>query len=210
MGIALANQPYASVQRIVEFKENLQVLLIGSLFVLLSARLELSALQYIDMDVLVFLGILVVLVRPLAVLISTIGTKLEWEEKTFMAWLAPRGVVAAAVASLFAYQLRAVFPQEVDGMVPVIFAVIVGTVAIYGLTLAPLARWLDLANPNPDGLLFVGATGWVRTVARRLQELGFRVSLVDNNPDHVRKAKERAFPLARPTYFRRPCSTKST
>jgi NhaP-type Na+/H+ or K+/H+ antiporter len=190
MGIALANQPYVSVQRIVEFKENLQVLLIGSLFVLLSARLEMSALNYIDTDVLVFLGILVVGARPLAVLVSSIGTELKWEEKAFLSWLAPRGIVAAAVGSLFAYQLSPVYPDAVDGMVPVIFAVIVGTVAIYGLTAAPLARWLDLADPDPDGLLFVGADRWVRTVARHVQELGVSVALIDNNPEHVQQARE--------------------
>ena len=190
MGIALANQPYVSVQRIIEFKENLQVLLIGSLFVLLSARLELSALSYINLEVLIFLGILVVLVRPLAVFVSSIGSNLDWEEKAFLSWLAPRGIVAAAVASLFAYQLRPIYPGAVDGMVPVIFAVIVGTVAIYGLTLAPLARWLDLAEPNPNGLLFVGAAPWVRTVARYVQELGYSVALLDNNPVHVRAARK--------------------
>jgi len=190
MGIALANQPYVSVQRIIEFKENLQVLLIGSLFVLLSARLELSALNYIDSNVLIFLAILVVLVRPLAVLVSTLGTQLEWEEKAFLSWLAPRGIVAAAVASLFAYQLRPVFPQAIEGMVPVIFAVIVGTVAIYGLTAAPLAQWLGLADPDPNGLLFVGAAPWVRTIARHVQELGVAVLLIDSNPEHVQRAEE--------------------
>jgi NhaP-type Na+/H+ or K+/H+ antiporter len=190
MGIALANQPYVSVQRIVEFKENLQVLLIGSLFVLLSARLELTALNYIDLDVLIFLGILVILVRPLAVLVSSLGTKLEWEEKAFLSWMAPRGIVAAAVASLFSYQLRPVFPDAVDGMVPIVFAVIVGTVAIYGLTAAPLAQWLGLADPDPEGLLFVGADDWVRTVATHVQELGFTVALIDNNAGHVQKARE--------------------
>jgi NhaP-type Na+/H+ or K+/H+ antiporter len=194
MGVALANQPYVSVQRIVEFKENLQVLLIGSLFVLLSARLELSALDYITTDVLVFLGILVIGVRPLAVLVSSIGTQLEWEEKAFLSWMAPRGIVAAAVASLFAYQLSPVYPDAIQGMVPVVFAVIVGTVAIYGLTAAPLAQWLDLADPDPDGLLFVGADQWVRTVARHVQELGFSVALVDNNPEHVEQAREEGIP----------------
>lgn len=190
MGIAMANQPFVSVQRIVEFKENLQVLLIGSLFVLLSARLELSALEYIDRGVLLFLGLLVLVVRPLAVFVSSIGANLSWEEKAFLAWLAPRGVVAAAVASLFAFQLRPIFPEAVDGMVPVVFAVIVGTVAIYGLTAGPLAQWFDLADPDPNGLLFVGAAPWVRTVARRVQALGVSVSLIDNNPNHVRHARE--------------------
>jgi len=190
MGIALANQPYAPVHRIVEFKENLQVLLIGSLFVLLSARLELSALGHLDQRVLVFLAFLVVLVRPLAVFISTLGTKLSWEEKAFLSWMAPRGVVAAAVASLFAFQLRRVYPGAVDGMVPIVFAVIVGTVAIYGLTAAPLAQWLGLADPDPNGVLFVGAAAWVRTIARYIQDLGHRVELLDSNPEHVRHARE--------------------
>lgn len=190
MGIALANQPFVSVQRIVEFKENLQVLLIGSLFVLLSARLELSALSYLNRDVLLFLGLLVGLVRPLAVFVSSIGSGLGWKEKAFLSWLAPRGVVAAAVASLFAFQLRPVFPGAVDGMVPVVFAVIVGTVAIYGLTAAPLAQWLSLADPNPNGVLFVGAAPWVRSIAQRVQNLGVPVALLDNNALHVRQARE--------------------
>ena len=190
MGIALANQPFVSVQRIVEFKENLQVLLIGSLFVLLSARLELSALSYLNRDVLLFLGLLVGLVRPLAVFVSSIGSGLDWKEKAFLSWLAPRGVVAAAVASLFAFQLRPVFPGAVDGMVPVVFAVIVGTVAIYGLTAAPLAQWLSLADPNPNGVLFVGAAPWVRSIAQRVQNLGVPVALLDNNALHVRQARE--------------------
>lgn len=190
MGIALANQPYVSVHHIAEFKENLQVLLIGALFVLLSARLELSALNYLDSRVLVFLALLVVLVRPLAVLLSTMGSKLAWEERAFLSWLAPRGIVAAAVASLFAFQLRPVFPEAAEAVVPVVFAVIVGTVALYGLTAAPLAQWLDLADPNPDGLLFIGAEGWVREIAHHVQELGVTVSLVDSNSDHVRRARE--------------------
>ena len=194
MGIALANQPYASVQRIIEFKENLQVLLIGSLFVLLSARLELSALDFLDLRVLIYLGVLIVLVRPLAVLVSSLGTNLEWEEKAFLSWLAPRGVVAAAVASLFAYQLRSIYPQQVEGMVPVVFAVIVGTVAIYGLTAAPVARWLGLAEPNPNGVLFLGAGEWVRSIADVVQKLGPSVLLVDNNPDLVEKAREEGLP----------------
>lgn len=190
MGLALANQPYVSVQRITEFKENLQVLLIGSLFVLLSARLELSALEYLDVRVFVFLGLLVVLVRPVAVLVSSLGTTLEWEEKAFLSWLAPRGIVAAAVASLFSFQLRPVFPEASEGMVPVIFSVIVGTVAIYGLTAPPLARWLDLADPNPNGLLFVGAEEWVREMALHVQALDVSVSLIDNNPEHVQRARD--------------------
>jgi len=197
MGIALANQPYASVQRIIEFKENLQVLLIGSLFIVLSARLEMSALQYIDLNALIFLAILIIVVRPASVFLSTLGTKLRWEEKIFMSWLAPRGIVAAAVASLFAFQLRNVYPQQIDALVPIVFLVIVGTVAVYGLTAAPLARWLDLAEPNPEGILFVGAGAWVQRVGQFVQDLGYRVLLVDSNPEHIRKAEQEGLPAHR-------------
>lgn len=197
MGIALANQPYAPVQRIIEFKENLQVLLIGSLFILLSARLNLGALDFITIESVIFLGLLVILVRPLAVFLSSYGTQLEWEEQAFLAWLAPRGIVAAAVASLFAYQLRNIYPDEVEAVVPTIFFIIVGTVAIYGLTAAPLARWLGIAEPNPEGILFVGAAEWVRHIAAFLHEKGHEVHLVDANTDHVRRAQERGLPAQR-------------
>jgi len=197
MGIVLANQPYVSVQRIIEFKENLQVLLVGSLFVLLSARLEMSALQYIDWNTLIFLGLLVLVVRPLAVMLSSIGAQLSWGEQTFLSWMAPRGIVAAAVASLFAFQLQDIYPQEAEALVPVVFAIVVGTVAIYGLTAAPLARWLGLADPNPQGVLFVGATDWVRQVAGAVKELGFPVRLIDANPDHVNHAKQEGLPAER-------------
>jgi hypothetical protein len=75
-------------------------------------------------------------------------------------------------------------------MVPVVFAVIVGTVAIYGLTAAPLAQWFGLADPDPNGILFVGASPWVRTIAKRVQELGVSVALIDSNPTHIRHAHE--------------------
>jgi hypothetical protein len=197
MGIVLANQPYVSVQRIIEFKENLQVLLVGSLFVLLSARLEMSALQYIDWNTLIYLGLLVLVVRPLAVVLSGIGTQLNWDEQAFLSWMAPRGIVAAAVASLFAFQLQDIYPQEAEALVPVVFAIVVGTVAIYGLTAAPLARWLGLADPNPQGVLFVGATDWVRQVAKAVKELGFPVRLIDANPDHVAHARQEGLPAER-------------
>ncbi len=197
MGIFIANQTYVSVQRIIEFKENLQVLLVGSLFVLLSARLELSALQYIGWDTLLYLGLFVLVARPLAVVAASWGTQLTWSEQGFLAWMAPRGIVAAAVASLFAFQLRDIYPQQAEALVPVVFAIVVGTVAIYGLTAGPLARWLGLADPNPQGVLFVGATAWVRRVARAVQDLGFPVRLIDANPDHVTRAQQEDLPAGR-------------
>lgn len=191
MGIMMANQRYVPLRRITEFKENLQVLLIASLFVLLSARLELTALDFIDTRALLFLGVLILLIRPAAVLISSLRTTLKWQEQVFLAWLAPRGIVAAAVASLFAFRLQSVYPQEIDGLVPLVFLVIVGTVAVYGLTISPLARYLGLAHPDPQGVLFLGAHLWAQQLATAIKDLGFKVLLIDSNPKNIEQARRK-------------------
>ncbi len=195
MGIMMANQKYVPVRRITEFKEDLQVLLIGSLFILLSARLDLEALNYMrDPRALAFLAVIVLLIRPAAVVISTFRTRLNWKEKSFLAWLAPRGIVAAAVASLFAFRMERIYPGEAAAIVPIVFLVIVGTVAIYGLTISPLARWLGLAHPNPQGVLFLGGSVWVQRLAAVVQDLGFRVLLIDSNAENIDQARQRGIP----------------
>ncbi len=191
MGLALANQSYVPVNRIAEFKENLQVLLLGVLFIVLSARLDLATFEYVGGRTLLLIGVLILVVRPLAVFVSCAGTTLSWREQAFLAWLAPRGIVAAAVASLFAFDLQGIFPEAADALVPVVFLVIVGTVAIYGLTIPYVAHWLGLADPNPEGVLFVGADTWVQRIAETLQDLGITVQLIDSNPDHVQRARTR-------------------
>jgi len=190
LGIIMANQRWVSVERITEFKEDLGVLLISFLFIVLSARLDLNVIAgVLTPGPLVFLALLMLVVRPLAVAVSSLGTGLSWREQTFLAWLAPRGIVAASVASLFALRLAPIFPDEAERIVPLVFLVIVGTVAVYGLTLAPLARWLGLAQPDPQGVLFVGAHPWARAMASTLEALGIRTLLVDANPRNVREAR---------------------
>ncbi|MGB3542605.1 cation:proton antiporter [Rubrivirga sp.] len=198
LGIIMANQKYVSVRRIVEFKEDLRVLLISLLFIVLSARLDPSAFEIMwAPGPLLFLALLMLVIRPLSVVISSWGTGLNWREQAFLSWLAPRGIVAAAVASLFSFRLTEFFPAEAERIVPVVFLVIVGTVAVYGLTISPLARWLGLAQPDPQGVLFVGAQPWVQRVARALQSLGIRVLLIDANDRNVRLAKRADLPAQR-------------
>ncbi len=105
-----------------------------------------------------------------------------------MAWLAPRGIVAAAVASLFAFSLQDIYGEEADRLIPVVFLVIVGTVAVYGLTISPLARYLGLAQPNPQGVLFLGAHPWAQRIARTLHDLGFKVLIIDSNAKNIEQA----------------------
>ncbi len=189
-GIIMANQHWVTLRKITEFKENLQVLLIACLFIVLSARLELDALDYIDYGTLAFLVVLIAIVRPASVFLATARTRLNLREKSFLSWLAPRGIVAAAVASLFAYNLQDIYPDEAAHLVPVVFLVIVGTVAVYGLTLAPVARWLKLADSDPQGTVMLGAHAWGRQFAAVLKGLGLEVLLIDTNLFNIEQSKK--------------------
>jgi NhaP-type Na+/H+ or K+/H+ antiporter len=194
MGIYLANQKTVSVKHIVQFKENLRVLLISSLFILLSARLQVSHLGYISIGGLAFLGVLMVIARPASVALSTLGSGLSWRERAFLSWMAPRGIVAAAVSSIFALRLvEAGYPQA-ELLLPITFMVIIFTVTIYGLSASPLARWLQVAEPNPQGVLIVGAHSWAQAIASALQAEGYRVLVVDDNWANVSAARMAGLP----------------
>lgn len=181
MGIILANQKRVLIKHIIEFKENLRVLLISSLFILLASRLQISDLQYINFQSIAFLGVLIFIARPAAVFLSTIGSKMNMRERIFLLWLAPRGIVAAAVSSIFAFELTNSGIEEAYVLKPIVFLVIIGTVVLYGLTASPVAKWLKLAKPNPQGVLILGAHNWARAIAKILKEEGFQVCLVDTN-----------------------------
>jgi NhaP-type Na+/H+ or K+/H+ antiporter len=121
MGIALATQPWVSVRHIVEFKENLSVFLIAGLFIVLAARLDLGQISGLSWGIVVFLSILIVLARPMAVLASTVGSKLKGQDRVFLMFMAPRGIVAAAIASLFALRLAEIGYQDAERLIPITF-----------------------------------------------------------------------------------------
>jgi hypothetical protein len=191
MGIALANQKWVSIKHIVEFKENLRVLFISSLFIILSARLTLEEFSYaVTLKGLLFLVLLILLVRPVSIFVSTYFSDLNIKEKLFLSWMAPRGIVAAAVASVFALRLVEVGYEQAERIVDITFLVIAGTVAIYGLSAFQVARRLGLAKPNPEGILMVGAHAWARSIAKLLHDNGFQVTLVDSNWGNVSAARQ--------------------
>jgi NhaP-type Na+/H+ or K+/H+ antiporter len=208
LGLILANQRGVAVRHIVEFKENLRVLLISTLFIVLASRLEINieALRTLGWRSVAFVALLMLVVRPVAVFLATFGSKLPWQERAFLAWIHPRGIVAAAVSSLFAMQIaRAaaagtanaeVLLAEAERFELVTFLVIVVTVTVYGLTLAPLARWLGLSGENPQGILFAGASPAVREIALAVQEEGFTVLMVDTNPRNNASARMAGLPVA--------------
>ena len=204
-GIALANQKSVSVRHVIEFKENLRVLLISVLFILLSGRIVWAEMAELGWGAVWFLIALIFVVRPLSVWASTVGTRLTGKERWFLCFLAPRGIVAAAVASVFTIELLHAaedgllppgFEQQARLLAPLTFAVIVGTVAFYGLATAPLARKLGLAQARPQGILFVGADAWVRAVAKAVYNQGIPVLLVDTNPQQISRARMDGLPTA--------------
>lgn len=187
MGIALGNQKKVDVHHILEFKENLRVLLIAVLFIVLSARLQIDQLAQLDwFRVFLFLAVLVLIARPAAVFLATLGAGLSWRERMFIAWLAPRGIVAAAGASIFSLGLEI---EGADQLVPLTFSVIIGTVALYGLTTPWASKLLGVADQNPQGIIFVGAPMWARAIARVLSERGYKVVMIDTNRTNVRQAR---------------------
>ncbi len=144
MGVALANQKAIELRRIEEFKQTLGVVLISVLFILLSARLSWGDVTSVGWQGLTFVALLVVVVRPLAAALSTAGSDLSWQERAFIGWLAPRGIVAASVASVFALELADAGVADAERLVPITFVVILGTVLVASLTVVPVAERLGL------------------------------------------------------------------
>jgi hypothetical protein len=182
---------------IIEFKENLRTLLIGFLFVVLAARLTLSDLTVIGPASVAFLLVLVFVARPLSVWLSTIGSELDGRERAFLSSMAPRGIVAAAISSVFALQLAEQNVPGAERLVPITFLVIVGTVGLYGILAGPIGRRLGVAEPNPQGLIVVGAHRWARDLGARLQETGLRVLMLDTNRRNLKAARRRGLGIHR-------------
>lgn len=201
MGIVLANQRSADIKHIIEFKENLRVLLLSGLFIVLGARLSIESIRSIGFEEIAFVAIMVLLVRPASIFAATVKSKLSMPEKLFLSGLAPRGIVAAAVASVFALRLEQLegtdLAQEAGRLVPLTFTVIIGTVAIYGLGSPLLAKRLKVSDQNPQGILFIGAQPWVRELALTLKKRGVPVLLADSNRQNVAEARLAGLP----TYY---------
>lgn len=192
MGVALANQKSAKIHHIIEFKENLRLLLLSALFVLLAARVSLGdLLSNLNLNMLAFLGFLILIVRPLAVYVSTAFSSLNWKEKLFLSWMAPRGVVAASISSIFAISLMQNGFEEAGQLIPIVFITIISTVAIYGLTAPFVARKLGVAKPVPKGFLIIGAHDWAIDIAEAIDNAGGKVMVADSNWKNVNKARKK-------------------
>lgn len=202
MGIWLANMPDVSLEEILDFKESLSVLLISVLFIVLAARLDLQRFLHLGWQVVfIFLSIQFIS-RPISVMISSLGSKLSWPERHMLAWIAPRGIVAAAISALFSIKLEALGHSKAELLVPLTFSVIIGTVVLQSATARFIAKKLGVAEPDPKGFLIIGANLVARTIGKALQDAGFRVLLVDTSWEKISKARLDGLP----TYYGEPVS----
>ena len=194
MGLVIGNMQLPSMTELRRFKEYVTLILVSVLFVVLSANINPESFQRLDLRSLALIAAMLFAVRPISVLVATLGTELTWKERLLPAWIAPRGIVAAAVAGVFAPDLIALGIDDAEQLVPLIFSLIVVTVVLHGLTIAPWARLLGLGNDNHHGLLVVGASTWSTELCNQLHKLGVPVLLVDSSWQRLRKARLAGIP----------------
>jgi NhaP-type Na+/H+ or K+/H+ antiporter len=189
-GLVVGNMRVHRMNDLVEFKEQLTTLLIGTLFVLLAADVRIADVVDLGVPALLVVAILMFVVRPLEIMACTVNTGMGWREKLYMSWIAPRGIVAAAVASLFADHLRDAGIPGGTAMRALVFMVIAATVTIQGLSAGPLAALLGLRRSVNRGIVLLGANPLARHLAARIAATGEPVELIDHDADDARAAEE--------------------
>ncbi len=192
MGMVLGNMEVPRIKEILSFKESLSVLLISILFILLAANMDLADLQLLldDWRALALFCIVAFLLRPVGVLVSTLNSGLRFNEKIFISWVGPRGIVAAGIASLFGITLVRNGVEGAEYITPLVFMIVLGTVLINATTARLLARLLNVIQVRSDGILFIGASRAARVLAKYLHDNDRHVVLIDNNEANVRRAKQ--------------------
>lgn len=192
-GLVVGNSRSQALGDLREFKEQLTILLLGMLFVLLAADVRLAEVRFLGWAGLGTVLALMLVVRPLNILAGTLGSDLTWREKAFLSWLAPRGIVAAAVSSLFAQTLDEEGIAGGAELRALVFLVIAVTVVVQGLTGGTVASWLGLRRPSNTGYVILGANPLARAMGQALRDGGEEVILIDSNEDACRAAEEEGF-----------------
>ncbi|HKB36106.1 MAG TPA: cation:proton antiporter [Gemmataceae bacterium] len=175
MGLAVGNLRAFDVSARRPFFETLVQLIIGVLFVSISATVTPASLHHLLLPTLGLVAVLVLVTRPVVAYLATVRTGLNRGERAFIGWMAPRGIIAAATASTFASRLVARHVGGAAKILPVTFLVIVATVTVYGLTAVPAARWLRVVRPARSRPLLVGGATWVIDLGRALRAVGLEV-----------------------------------
>jgi NhaP-type Na+/H+ or K+/H+ antiporter len=192
-GMVLANADHPHKEVIVEFKATLASLWVGFLFILLAARLHVRDVFGFGWEGLWLLGAVMLLIRPLNIFVSTRKTTLALKEKIFLSWMAPRGIIAASAASLFALIFAEKGETGAADLESLTYLVIASTVVLQGLFAGPVSRILGVYEARRDGFLVIGAHPLARAVAKWLKERSLEVKLIDTDFGDIRKAAVEGF-----------------
>ena len=191
MGMVLGNSKLDNIKELLYFKESLSVLLISILFILLAANINIEDLELLySWKTAALFAIVVFVIRPLAVFISTQGSKLTLNEKLFISWVGPRGIVAAGIASLFGSKLLKEGVAGAEYITPLVFMIVLGTVLLNATTARLFAKLVGVFLTNSDGILIIGASKISRLLGHYLEKNGRHVVLIDSNQSNITKAKE--------------------
>lgn len=189
MGMVMGNMSIAGMAELRRFKEYVTILLVSSVFIVLTADLDPKVLRHLDWHAAALVAVVLFVARPVAVWLATTFTDMEWRDRLLVGWIAPRGIVAAAVAGVFSPTLIEAGYGGAQELLPLIFAIVFASVILHGFSLGRLARWLRL-SVEPNGVLIVGASPWSTELARALSnELHVQVLLVDSSWHRLRTAR---------------------
>ncbi|WP_010182759.1 cation:proton antiporter [Aquimarina agarilytica] len=191
MGLVLGNTNIPNLKELLYFKESLSVLLISILFILLGANINIDDLLLIaNWQTVILFVVVVFIVRPVGVFISSIKSGLRLNEKLFISWMGPRGIVAAGIASLFGTRLSAAGEPGAEYITPLVFMIVLGTVLLNATTARVFAKLVGVFQRKSEGILIVGASKVSRLIALYLQKNGRYLVLVDSNQDNIETAKD--------------------
>ena len=193
MGIWLANAKGIHIDEILAFKEHLTILLISGLFILLAARLNLDSLISLGLPAIGLLAIIQFIVRPIAVGLCSMGSGLSWQEKSLIAWVGPRGIVAAAISAFFALRLEESGYENADLLTALTFSVIIGTVVFQSATARFVAQKLGVTEPESKGLVIIGANKVARAIAEALKKQDIPTLLIDPSWENISDARMSGF-----------------
>ncbi|WP_089261275.1 MULTISPECIES: cation:proton antiporter [Maribacter] len=191
MGMVMGNTELPNIKELLYFKESLSILLISILFILLSANINITDLQLIFTwkTIALFLSI-VLIIRPLGVFLSSIGSNLKFNEKMFISWVGPRGIVAAGIASLFGSKLLSRGEPGAEYITPLVFMIVLGTVLLNATTARIFAKMVGVFLNKSEGILILGASKASRLIGEYLHKNDRHVVLIDNNQTNIDKASK--------------------
>ncbi|WP_340157363.1 sodium:proton antiporter [uncultured Maribacter sp.] len=191
MGMVMGNTDLPNIKELLYFKESLSILLISILFILLAANIDIADLELIFTwkTIALFLSI-VLIIRPLGVFLSSIGSNLKFNEKLFISWVGPRGIVAAGIASLFGSKLLSKGEAGAEYITPLVFMIVLGTVLLNATTARVFAKLIGVFLNKSEGILILGASKVSRLIGDYLHKNDRHVVLIDNNQSNIDKANK--------------------